>query len=296
MEAFMKKKFIALLLVTATMMSACGKEEEPEEEDVEIEESEDTPKSDSISDEEDNSSPFGLGDSFTSGDEAATTSEAPANAEAQAQTTGTAVADTQAPEEVTDADISVERSDVNENLWIITNNSFDSYEISAKPEFTDGYFYMHDNCFSPGEKLYYFVSKDIGDLTKESFEVYTTPYELGALYDTQCGVVTVSFDSSKYDGSSADSDGYGIYALDDVWEAYSSKIVYEEPEQMMESTCIVYFRLFDADGNVIYEPADCAEEYEMTGTDFISLYEGLHLDASILSSWDHAELYLKTNY
>jgi hypothetical protein len=49
-----------------------------------------------------------------------------------------------------------------------------------------------------------------------------------------------------------------MYALDDVLEAIKEEMIYEDVESRQYDARVVYFRLYDADGNVIYEPANCS--------------------------------------
>ena len=182
----------------------------------------------------------------------------------------------------------MEQSDVNSNLWIITNTSTTTYSMYGE--------YFNDRCFAPGEKHYMFRSSSDGEFTKESLWFCESEYdvvEMGSDYDVQTGVVTVKIDPSKYDDSQKKF-GYATYELGDVKEAFIPKMVYENVEHMSGQTYTLYFRVFDADGNVIYEPKDRDELVEtQTSSGFVALYDVLYLqDLSAFSSWDHAEFYV----
>lgn len=286
----MKKKLIALFLVTTTLVSACGAEEETSKEDIEINETEETPKADSASTTDDEEV------AKTDGEETATSGDATATDGNMA--TGDAAEDgraTETKETYVDASVTVEQSDVNSNLWIITNTSDTTYNMSINDTCSlDGY-ELWDGFFAPGEVLYYFSSVDDGEISKDSF-LFTKDgvSDLGEKRDTQCSVVTVSFDSSKYDESKLYDWGYAIYSLDDVWEAYKSKICYPDVEPKKYCTYVIYFRLFDANGNVIYEPADLDQFFDFAGKNYYALDEGLLGNPSIISEWDHAEFYVIT--
>lgn len=292
----MKKKLIALLLATATFVSACGAEaEEPEEEDVETIDEEETPKSDEAEDEDGDEGEgdglFGLGDLATTNQDVTAASEDQAGGDIVADASGGAMAfDYEAEFEkgksYEEASVTVEQSDVNSNLWIITNTSTTTYSMYGK--------YYNDRCFAPGEKHYMFRSSSDGEFTKESLWFSESEYdvvEMGSNYDVQTGVVTVEFDPSRYDDSQIEN-GYGLYDLKDVREAYIPKMVYEDIENMSDDTYTMYFRLLDADGNVIYEPKDF-DEFQETQGYFMDLGYAIYLDPSI-TSWDHAEFYVIT--
>ncbi len=294
----MKKKLIALLLATATFVSACGAEaEEPDEEDVETIDEEESPKSDEAEDEDDDESDgdglFGLGDVATTDSNATAVAETQAAGETQAATSDAACETACEPEPLASEDVSVtiERSDVNNNLWVITNTSTTTYHI--QPQFDSWGDSIVDSSFAPGEVLYFFATSEDGEITKDSFLFSEATYEMGSDYDTQCAVVSVSYDDSKCaDGS----DDFTMYGLEDVWEAYKKKIVYEDVEDRHYDSRVIYFRLYDADGNVIYEP-DCADDFaEMMGMYCAILEEGIYWDTSIITNWDHAEFYIKTQY
>lgn len=290
----MKKKLIALLLATATMVSACGADaEEPDEEDVETIDEEESPKSDEAEDEDDDESDgdglFGLGDSTTTDSDVTAAAETQAAPEAVGDT-GAMCFDYDAEFEkgktYEEASVTVEQSDVNSNLWIITNTSTTTYSMYGE--------YFNDRCFAPGEKHYMFRSSSDGEFTKESLWFSESEYdvvEMGSNYDVQTGVVTVEFDPSRYDDSQIEN-GYGLYDLKDVREAYIPKMVYEDIENMSDDTYTMYFRLLDADGNVIYEPKDF-DEFQETQGYFMDLGYAIYLDPSI-TSWDHAEFYVIT--
>ena len=294
----MKKKLIALLLATATIVSACGAEaEEPDEEDVETIDEEESPKSDEAEDEDDDEE--GDGDGLFGVGEVATT-DTNVTAAAETQAAPEAVGDTGGSQELMaseDVSVTIEQSDINSNLWVITNTSTTTYHIQPNSFAQNGRCWVADSCFAPGEVLYYFSASDDEEVTKDTFEFYEeTYYQIGSDYDTQCGIVTVKFDQSKYDDSDVQSQGVAHYALDDVVEAYKKQIVYENPDEVCELSYVIYFRLFDADGNVVYEPADYKEFKEAVMADYAFLYEGLYLDPTYLSNWDHAEFYVKTQY
>ena len=274
----MKKKLIALLLVTATLVSACGAKEETSKEDVEINETEETPKADSASTTDDEEV------AKTDGEEIATSGDATATDGNMA--TGDAAEDgrgTETKETYVDASVTVEQSDVNSNLWIITNTSDTTYNMSINDTCSlDGY-ELWDGFFAPGEVLYYFSSVDDGEISKDSF--LFTEDGAGEKRDTQCSVVTISFDSSKYDESKLYDWGYATYSLDDVLEALETEKGF---------TCVIYFRLFDADGNVIYEPADLEGFVDFVGKEYFALDEGLMGDPEAITNWDHAEFYVIT--
>ncbi|MCR5770881.1 MAG: hypothetical protein K6G87_06565 [Butyrivibrio sp.] len=294
----MKKKLISLLLVTAVLVSACGAEEETSEDDVEIEESE-VPKSDEASDDDGE----GIFSMITEGNETETTAvadEESATETADAETatastdyaegtTETATASTYDPVYV-DADVTIEQSDVNSNLWVITNTSTTTYHMCVNNDNVQGGDHVSDYCFLPGEVIYYFASADDGEVTEDSF-LFTEDdiCEAGENYDAQFSVVTISYDEMKFE-----DDGYGnaLYHLEDVWDIHKSKISYQE-EKYIEDAYVVYFRLLDADGNVICEPEDYDDIINVAGVDCLCLYDVIAGDPSILSSWDHAEFYVR---
>lgn len=289
-----EEKLIALLLATATIVSACGAEaKESDEEDVENIDEEESSKSDEAEEDDDDDEGDGNG-LFGLGDGAATTdTNEPAAAETQTVGDMQAVSNGQ-PTTVTyidDASVTVEQSDVNANLWVITNTSTTTYHIQPK-ESSNGDMIV-DSSFAPGEVLYYFAASDDGEITKDSFKFSTDDaYEMGSEFDTQCAVVTASFDDSK-------CNDYGdttMYALDDVWEAYKEKMIYEDVESRQYDARVVYFRLYDADGNVIYEPASADEFSEWMGMYCAFLVEGIYWDPSVITNWDHAEFYVKAQY
>ncbi len=281
----MKKKIIALLLATATLVSACGAKEETSKEDVEINETEETPKADSastIADEE---------VVKTDGEEVSTSGDATDGNMA----TGGAFAVNDTGKTYEEASVTIEQSDVNSNLWIITNNSSVTYRIIINSSQNPDGDFPSDSYFAPGEVLYYFTSTDEAEIVKDLFLFAEDNIgNMGEDYDAQSSVVTVSYDSSKYDESAIYERGYALYSLDDVWDAYKSTVCYQNVESVKDHTHVVYFRLFDANGNVIYEPDDLEQIKDVANNKYFFMWEGLLGDPSIISNWDHAEFYITT--
>lgn len=176
----MKKKLIALLLATATIVSACGAEaKESDEEDVETIDEEESSKSDEAVEDDDDDEGDGNG-LFGLGDGAATTdTNEPAAAETQTAGDARAASDaqTRTVTYIDDASVTVEQSDVNANLWVITNTSTTTYHIQPKEEWNGDM--IVDSSFAPGEVLYYFATSDDGardinlDLKVEHFQTLT---------------------------------------------------------------------------------------------------------------------------
>ncbi|SHH48276.1 hypothetical protein SAMN02745229_00548 [Butyrivibrio fibrisolvens DSM 3071] len=283
----MKKKIIALLLVTATLVSACGAEEETSKEDIEINETEETPKADSVSTTDDEEV------AKTDGEETATSGDATTTDGNMA--TGGALAVNDTGKTYEEASVTIEQSDVNSNLWIITNKSSATYRvITGGSQDPDG-FWPRDSYFAPGEVLYYFTSPDEAENVNDLFLFAEDDISnMGEDYDTQCSVVTISYDSSKYDESAIYERGYALYSLDDVWDKYKLDVCYPNMESVKDYTHVIYFRLFDADGNVIYEPADLEQFKDLANREYFDIWEGLLADPSIISNWDHAEFYITT--
>ena len=266
----MKKKLIALLLATATFVSACGAEaEEPDEEDSETIDEEEPPKSDEAEDEDDEGDGLlGLGDVAT------TDTNATAVPEAQCDST---TIEKEAPKTAKDASVTIEQSDVNSNLWVITNNSTNAYYMIPHDPYSLGAIVPYDEYLAPGESIYYFAISDENGYVKDAFLFGETEIKEGDFGDIECAVVTVSYDSSKLDR------GYQ-YILDDVWDVIEPEMKHEDNRMDKNYLKVTYFRLFDADGNVIYEP-EIFSDFNCSNLYFTLTYGDI-------KNWDHAEFYV----
>ncbi len=283
----MRKKFIAIILATVAITSACGVAEEKSEEDIEIDESTEVPKTDSVTSTEDGEK--------TETTNTTTSSNSEAYMEGYTQTDGEASGGTNDGLPVIDenASYTLEQSDVNSNLWVITNTSDVIYSIEPGDAYDLYGDLVLDQSFEPGEVLYYYATENDYEISKDAFSfIVNDSANIGGADDIQCSIVTVSYDASKYDDSAVDAVGFAYYDLDDVWEAYQSTVHYQDGILKSKNTHITYFRLFDADGNVIYEPEDIFAIDDVTEDCRVT---NLKMDPSILSKWDHAEFYVKTN-
>ena len=268
----MKKRFIVMLMATALLASACGAENKNSAEDSEV--------ADEVV--------------SAASDEAKTIEESPAPAASEAAAASSDTQTTQGglQDAINNAGISLKKSDINSNLWVLTNTSDTAYRVDVADYCVCFPELFYDAYFEPGEIIYYYATSDDPDISMNLIECYEADESRKGLQnDIQCAVIEASYDSSKYSDASLKTMGFATYDLADVWTEYQSKVNYKDDYLHSDVCNIVFFRLFDADGNVIYEPTNYNELRDTTSSGRI---ENLKMDPAILTNWDHAEFYIVT--